>query len=120
MRKYILFFVWFFLFCNLIFAQTKEKEGVDLTIYNQNFGLVKDRRILDIEKGVSQIRFTDVARQIEPTSVHFKSLTAPDACVIQEQNYEYDLINASKLLLKYINKKLKFLLKMVHLTKGFC
>lgn len=86
-----------------------EEEGVDLTIYNQNFALVKDRRFLNLEKGINQIRFSDVASLIEPTSVHFKSLTAPLDCAIQEQNYEYDLVNAAKLLFKYIDKKIKIL-----------
>jgi len=106
MKKYAcLIFLVLCLF-NLAFA---EEEGVSLTIYNQNFALVRDKRFLDLEKGVSNIRFTDIASQIEPTSVHFKSLTAPDSCVIQEQNYEYDLVSATKLLSKYIDKKIKIL-----------
>jgi hypothetical protein len=108
MKRFTLAVIAVFFFCGFVFAETKY-EGVDLTIYNQNFGLVKDRRLLNIEKGVSQIRFQDVASQIEPTSVHFKSLTNPESCVIQEQNYEYDLVNASKLLLKYIDKKINVL-----------
>jgi len=95
----------------LSFVWAQGKEGVELTVYNQNFGLVKDRRILELKKGVNGIRFKDVAAQIEPTSVHFKSLTDPLGCVIQEQNYEYDLVNAYKLLSKYIDKKIKIITK---------
>jgi hypothetical protein len=36
----------------------------------------------------------DVASQIDPTTVHLKSLTDPTAVRILEQNYEYDLLNA--------------------------
>jgi hypothetical protein len=95
--------------CCLTCSSFAEDEGVDLTVYNQNFALVKDRRSMQLESGVNQLRFSDVASQIEPTSVHFKSLTAPESCVIQEQNYEYDLVNATKLLSKYIDKKIKIL-----------
>jgi hypothetical protein len=95
--------------CALVTCAFAQDEGVYLTIYNQNFALVKDRRSMDLEKGVSQVRFSDVASQIEPTSVHFKSLTASQSCEIQEQNYEYDLVSASKLLSKYIDKKIKIL-----------
>lgn len=91
------------------FVSAAEKEGIELTIYNQNFGLVKDRRALEFKKGVNNIRFSDVAALIEPTSVHFKSLTDPLGCAIQEQNYEYDLVSADKLLRKYIDKKIKIL-----------
>lgn len=93
------------------FVFAADKEGVELTIYNQNFGLVKDRRILELKKGVNDIRFSDVAALIEPTSVHFKSLTDPSGCAIQEQNYEYDLVSADKLLRKYIDKRIKIVTK---------
>ena len=86
-------------------------EGIDLTIYNQNFGLVKDRRVINLKNGVNEVRVTDVAAQIEPASVHFKSLTAPLNCAIQEQNYEYDLVSADQLLKKYIDKKIKIVTK---------
>lgn len=86
-----------------------QDESVDLTVYNQNFALVSDKRPLELKNGINEIRFSDVASQIEPESVHFKSLTYPNACVIQEQNYEYDLVSATKLLSKYIDKKIKIL-----------
>ncbi|TRZ47138.1 hypothetical protein D4Q80_05000 [bacterium] len=95
-------------FCAAVFSFAQE-EGVDLTVYNQNFALVRDRRNLELGKGIIQVRFSDIAALIEPTSVHFKSLTAPQSCLIQEQNYEYDLVSATKLLSKYIDKKIKIL-----------
>jgi hypothetical protein len=81
--------------------------GVSLTVYNENFALVKDRRQLDeaFHKGTNIVRFRDVAATIDATSVHFRSLTDPSATV-EEQNYEFDLVNADKLLRKYIDKKL--------------
>ena len=106
MRKLLMVCTLIFCVSGLCFA---EDESVDLTIYNQNLALVKDSRYFDLVKGVNQIRFSDVASLIEPTSVHFKSLTAPESCAIQEQNYEYDLVSATKLLSKYIDKKIKIL-----------
>jgi len=90
------------------------KPGVALTIYNNNFALVKDRRLLEeaLRKGVNVVRFRDVAATIDATSVHFRSLTDP-AAVVDEQNYEFDLVNADKLLRKYIDKKLT-----VHTSDG--
>jgi len=79
--------------------------GVHLTIYNDNYALVKDRRVLDQElrKGMNLVRFRDVASTIDATSVHFRSLTDP-AAAVSEQNYEFDLVDANKLLQKYIDK----------------
>ncbi|HEY5752371.1 MAG TPA: DUF4139 domain-containing protein [Chthoniobacterales bacterium] len=82
-------------------AQTNASDSVALTIYNQNFGVVRETRKLNIQEGT--VRFTDVATQIDPTSVHFLSLTDPSAKVL-EQNYEFDLVSADKLLEKYIDR----------------
>jgi hypothetical protein len=89
---------------------TTDEEGVALTIYNQNFGVVRERRKVDVEEKIGTIRFTDVASQIDGTSVQFKSITDPDAAVL-EQNYEYDLVSADKLLEKYIDKQIEVLTK---------
>jgi hypothetical protein len=80
-------------------------EGTEITVYNQNFALVKDQRMINLDKGINSIRFTDVAAQIDPTSVHFKSLTAPSLVTILEQNYQYDLISPEKILEKYIGQE---------------
>jgi hypothetical protein len=91
-------------------AAAKEEEGVALTIYNQNFGVVREKRNVDVKEKVGTIRFADVAAQIDGTSVQFKSLTDPSATVL-EQNYEYDLVSADKLLQKYIDKPIGVLSK---------
>ena len=82
------------------------EEGVSLTVYNQNFAVVKEVRNLKLDGKVSTIQFRDVAKQIDPTSVHFKSLTDPEGTAVLEQNYEFDLVSADKLLDKYIDKKI--------------
>lgn len=91
-------------------AAAKDEEGVALTIYNQNFGVVREKRNVDVKEKVGTIRFSDVAAQIDGTSVQFKSLTDPSATVL-EQNYEYDLVSADKLLQKYIDQPLNVLTK---------
>ena len=78
-----------------------------VTIYNGNLGLVKDTREARLPAGTSEVQFADVAAQIDPTSVHLKSLTDPAGLRILEQNYEYDLLSAQKLLEKYVGKKVR-------------
>ena len=97
-------------FACTLYAAEKSEEGVALTIYNQNFGVVRERRKVNVVETLGTIRFTDVAAQIDGTSVSFKSLTDPDATVL-EQNYEYDLVSADKLLQKYIDKPITVLTK---------
>src|SRR5262245_45023982 len=70
-------------------AGAADKTPLQLTIYNENFALVKDRRELPdtFKAGLNIVHFRDVAATLEPTSVHFRSLTDPAAEVV-EQNYE--------------------------------
>jgi hypothetical protein len=87
----------------------EQRRDMSITIYNGNLGLVRDVRDLQLPVGVHEVRFMDVAAQIDPTSVHLKSLTDPTAVRILEQNYEYDLLNPQKLLDKYVGKTVKLM-----------
>jgi len=90
-------------------AQTERKAGkptnVAVTIYNQGFGLIKERRPMEIGAGRNRVIVEDVAAQIDPTSVSFKSITAPDAVTVREQNYLYDLISPTVMLNKSLGKR---------------
>ncbi|HEX2500073.1 MAG TPA: DUF4139 domain-containing protein [Methylomirabilota bacterium] len=89
-------------------AITRESQrDLMVTIYNGNLGLVKDTREVRLPAGMSEVQFADVAAQIDPTSVHLKSLSDPAGLRILEQNYEYDLLSAQKLLEKYVGKKVR-------------
>lgn len=106
-----------FLFWALVvppLAAQEPKPGVSLTVYNDNYALVKERRLLEEpwRKGLNVVRFRDVAATIDATSVHFRSLTDP-AARVDEQNYEFDLVDANKLLQKYIDKTVS-----VHTSDG--
>lgn len=79
------------------------RTEVAVTIYNQDLGLVRETREFDFPKGIGEVRFIDVAAQIIPTSVHFTSATA----ALLEQNYEYDLISADKLMSKYLDQSVE-------------
>ncbi|MGH7376154.1 MAG: DUF4139 domain-containing protein [Candidatus Methylomirabilales bacterium] len=91
-------------------AVTQEHQReVAITIYNGNLGLVKDIRELHLGPGTHEVKFMDVAAQIDPTTVHLKSLTDATGVRILEQNYEYDLLNPQKLLDKFVGKTVKLM-----------
>jgi hypothetical protein len=69
------------------------------------YALVRQERDVQLQSGRSQLRFTDVAALIDPTTVTFSSLTDPAARVL-EQNFQFDLVSTDKLLLKYVDKPL--------------
>ena len=85
----------------------QDQRDMAVTIYNGNLGLVKDIREVTLESGAGPIQFVDVAAQIDPTTVHLKSLTDPAGLKILEQNYEYDLLGSQKLMEKYVGRKVR-------------
>ncbi|MEA3306476.1 MAG: DUF4139 domain-containing protein [Elusimicrobiota bacterium] len=95
-----------------------KKKDLSITIYNQNMALVRDEREVKLKKGLNTLKFTDIAASITPTSVSFKSLTAPSKLSILEQNYEYDLVSSEKLLFKYIDSKIEVITKDDNVYEG--
>lgn len=120
MRKYYFFATTLVLVTFSFFNIDSKAYGkqVSITIYQNNLGLVRDVREIDLQAGNQEIRFTDVASSIDPTSVHFKSLTATEQIAILEQNYEYDLVNAEKILQKYIDQVVQLFTKEGKVFEG--
>jgi hypothetical protein len=88
-------------------SQASSRERVAVTIYNDNFGLVREERSVALGKGRVELAFADVSAHIEPETVQIKSLTDPSGLSVLEQNYRYDLLSPETLLKKYVGKKLR-------------
>lgn len=85
-----------------LFGQTQ------LTIYNQNFAVVRELRTMDLKKGENEVRITDITACLEPDSVILRDINKPESIQILEQNYEGDPLNATKLLRQSEGKILDF------------
>ena len=83
-------------------------DGSQLDDANQvpGYALVSDTREMDFPKGRGELRFSDVAQHIDPTTVSFASLTDPAGTRVLEQNYQFDLVSQSKLLNRYIGEQI--------------
>jgi hypothetical protein len=92
--------------------------GVSLTVYNQDFAIVNQRRPMDLKSGAQTVRFPDVAATIVPESVQFRSLLPAGDAQVLEQNYEFDLVSADKLLAKYVDKRIGVVTRDGGLTEG--
>jgi hypothetical protein len=81
-------------------------DQVDLavTVYNSDIALVRDVRSIDLTRGTGDLHFMDIAATVNPTTVHFRSLTEPSRVGVLEQNYQYDLLEPEKLLKKYVGR----------------
>ncbi len=83
------------------------EPGVGLTVYNDNLAVVKERRMMEFERGINNMKFTGVAERIDPTSVNFKTLTDSLSVSILEQNYEYDLVSTDALLKRNLDSNVR-------------
>lgn len=84
-----------------------DRTSAEITVYNVGLGLVKDRRNVTLPTGESTLLFMDVASQVIPSSVSVRSVKEGDAVSVLEQNYEYDLLSAAKLLEKYVGRTVR-------------
>ncbi len=76
---------------------------VAITVYNDGFGLVKEERTIDVEKGISSFDYSPVPSGIFPQTVHLKG----SGIAVLEQNYEYDLVSTDRLLEKNIDNEIR-------------
>ncbi len=108
MRKTVLFFLTLLLLGNSgLFAQSQK---IAVTVYNQDLALVEEVRTISPTGRSAILTWKNVPARIDPTSVHVKWLQGAKSAIL-EQNFEYDLINATKLFRKYVGKNVGFRLK---------
>ena len=86
--------------------QTAEERQSDPTYKIPGYGVIREVRKITLNSGENLVKFTNVAAGIDPTTVAFKSLTAPDSTAVLEQNFEYDIVSPDKLLEKYLGKSI--------------
>jgi hypothetical protein len=79
-----------------------------LTIYNQNFAVVRDSVPLELKAGVNEVRYPDATAQLEPDSVILRDPTGDHSLQILEQNYRNDPVSQELLLSLFEGKTIDF------------
>ena len=79
-----------------------------LTIYNQNFAVVRDTVPLDLQAGVNKVRYTDATAQVEADSVILRDPSGGHSLQILEQNYRNDPVSQELLLSLFEGKTIDF------------
>src|ERR1035441_10652877 len=69
-----------------------------LTIYNQDFAVVRDTVPLDLQAGVNTVRYSGATAQVEPDSVILRDPAGQHSPPILEQNYRNDPVSQELLL----------------------
>ncbi len=80
-----------------------------LTIYNQNFAVVRDTVPVDLKQGVNNVRFTETTAHLEPDSVILRDPSGKTNLQILEQNYQNDPVSQELLLSLSEGKIIDFL-----------
>lgn len=80
------------------------QKSLAVTIYNDQFAMIKDVRNISFNAGQSLLYFTDVSSNIESETVTFKAVQKPDSVRVYEQNFEKNLVDEKSIMDKYINK----------------
>lgn len=91
----------------LALAPALMADGVSVTIYNSNLGVVSELRSLTFKKGIDRLAFTDVPSQIDPASVRFELTGSRGNISILEQNYAYDLVNPAQMYSRYVDEAIE-------------
>ena len=89
-----------------------------LTIYNQNFAVVRDSVPLDLKAGVNSVRYTDATAQVEPDSVILRDPTGDHSLQILEQNYRNDPVSQKLLLSLFEGRTIDFEKTWLHNSPG--
>ena len=79
-----------------------------LTIYNQNFAVVRDTLPLDLKAGGNAVIYPGATAQVEPDSVILRDPTGQHSLQILEQNYRNDPVSQPLLLSLFEGKTIDF------------
>jgi hypothetical protein len=79
-----------------------------LTIYNQDFAVVRDTVPLDLQAGANAVRYAGATAQVEPDSVILRDPAGKHSLQILEQNYRNDPVSEPLLLSLFEGKAIDF------------
>lgn len=84
-----------------IISNTDDRESVAVTVYNDDFALVKEVRRLDLPRGQVELRLRDVSAQMQAETAALVA-TSGDPVTLYEQNFDFDLLSPENMLQKYV------------------
>jgi hypothetical protein len=82
-----------------------------LTIYNQNFAVIREILPLDLKTGNNTLRFSAATAQVEPDSVVLRDPSGTRILQVLEQNYRNDPVSQERLLSLNEGKTIEFAVK---------
>jgi hypothetical protein len=103
---------------HFIAAKETDSGGPGLTIYNQQFAVVRQTMPLNLKAGTNHVDVTDITGHLEPDSVILRSLDQARQIRILEQNYRNDPVTQQLLLSLYEGKTIDFEITPQQIVRG--
>ncbi|MBC2601906.1 DUF4139 domain-containing protein [Puniceicoccus vermicola] len=79
-----------------------------LTIYNENFAVIRDQVSLDLAGGTEEVSYSGVTSQLEPQSVVLRDQSGKVNLRVLEQSYRGDPVNQERLLQMFEGETIQF------------
>ncbi len=86
-------------------AATTSRQGVELTVYKQDFGMVHEQRPAQLDLGDNKLQVQDVSKQLDPQSV-LLGWTGGQA-QITAHSYDLGVADGDRLLKRYLGKQVE-------------
>jgi hypothetical protein len=99
-----------------LLAGTSAASQPALTIYNQDFAVVRDTVPLELKTGVNHVSFSGVTAYLEPSSVVLRDPAGKEPLRILEQYYRADTVSQEMLLTLNEGKTIQF--EVINQTGG--
>ncbi|MDP4610458.1 MAG: DUF4139 domain-containing protein [Opitutales bacterium] len=91
----------------LLFASIASAQPA-ITVYNENFGVVRDTVALDLTAGISDVSYSGVTAQLEPESVILRDPSGNVNLRVVEQSYRGDPVDQERLLQMFEGQTIDF------------
>jgi hypothetical protein len=104
--------------CVAVLCSSALAQQVSLTIYNQDFAVVRQQIPLDLHPGENQLTVSDITMHLEPDSVILRDPAGRHAVDVLEQNYRADPVSQLSLLSLYEGHTIDFELPDHSIIKG--
>ena len=87
-------------------ASQPDRSQVELVVYSQNFGMIRDTRSVNLTEGRSKIGLTGVSKALDQNSVVF-SWPKKDEASIVSTTYDLGMADSGNLLKRFLGKEVE-------------
>lgn len=88
-------------------STAQDQKQVAVTIYNADLALIKDSREVGLTTGENRLAWRDVSARMRPETALLRNISYPTGMALLEQNFDFDLLTPTKLLEKYVGRKVQ-------------